>query len=105
MRGKADTIFQLFPNRYRNKRQASKPSLLRRGEELLRQIGDQATLPPQAGRAGFATRWRASRGPPRRLKRRGSTGIEPMRIKAQATQQRASKFFPRSNQQPQGMKN
>ena len=43
MRGKSDTIFQLFPNRYRNKRQASKPSPLRRGEELLRQIGDQAT--------------------------------------------------------------
>jgi len=47
MRGKSDTIFQLFPNRYRNKRQASKPSPLCRGEELLRQIGDQITLPPQ----------------------------------------------------------
>jgi len=39
-------FFNFFPSHW-NKRQASKASPLRRGEELLRQIGDQATLPPQ----------------------------------------------------------
>jgi len=56
-------------------------------EELLRQISDQATLPPQR-----RLRWicramaRELGGSTRRLKRRGSTGIERMRIKDQATQ-------------------
>ena len=44
-------------------------------------------------RVGFATRWRASREPPRRAKRRGSTGIEPTRIKDQATQHVFEKLF------------
>ena len=87
MQTKSNTISPLFPNSDRNKRQAIKPSPLRRREELLRQISDQATLPPQR-----RLRWicramaRELGASTRRLKRRGFTGIEPMRIKDQATQ-------------------